>query len=927
MNKKKHILFSSAMAMALLSSCIDKYAEVDTDINPRGESIYVQLQNPDQTKLSGSFSTYLRLACDLNYTSVLSRTGSKTVFAANDEAFERFFSDNTWGVSSYDDLSEAQKKVLLYTSMLDNALLIGMLSNISTMTDGHDDVARGQAIKHETSISVIDTIARTSPADLPANNRYWAPYAENGLWTVQDGTPAMMVHFTNEQMTANNITTVGAGSDFEIITGEPYTEGDTYIYNDKVLHGDVACRNGYIHQMQDVLVAPGNMAQVIGGNSSTSLFSRMLNYYCAPYIDNDITRQYNDYAVNKNLPQKDAIYQWRYFSAVSQGQKALLADPNGLSVGNTLSFDPGWNGYYPNRTTSSSANYTLSDIGAMLVPDDEAIKTYFLPGGHGAYLMDIYGSHENTAENLAANLDDLFNTRPAIVTSFINNLMLSSFIESVPSKFSTLINDASEDLGMSLDLLRKNNGRYDVRIANNGVVYVLGKMIAPDKYESVMAPAATYPDMSVMNWALPDNDDLMKIAFKYFLTAMTANYAFFTPDDEAFDAWYIDPATLGHGGGTQAQALHFYYDATDSTQTSMANKFMHCDRYYYNNVSHQLGDRIGSVADMSDLKTQWTDLLNYHTIVLDADETLGKKHYYKTKHGGTIYLPTTAGKGDYVMAGGQLDNGLPKSKIEEIYTERNGTAYRIDHILQAPQNSVYKTLCSHSQFSEFLEICRGFDADALMAWAGISDETDEFGNSEQQQYVVFTSNYALGSTRIANACLDYNVKFFNTYNYTLYAPNNTAVEKAYAMGLPHWAEIEADYERYGDAATAAVRASAKKKIKALRDFVRYHFQVGAVYADNTVASGNFLSLCTDNLGVAIELKVQPNSGGGQIVVKDMAGNSVTVSTASGLLVNKMTRDYWFDTDRSQASKITTSSFCAVHEVSQPLCPNKNGRYD
>lgn len=374
---KKHILFgSAAVAVVLLASCMDKYSEVDTDVNPRGESIYVRLQSPDQSKLSGTFKTYLRLVDDLGYDAVLSRTGSKTVFPANDEAFERFFSSNTWGVSSYEDLSESQKKVLLYTSMLDNAILIGMLSNISTVTDGHADVARGQALKHETSLSVTDTVTNMAPDALPANNRYWKPYAQSGLNIVRDGTPAMMVHFTNEQMTANGITTVGEGSDFEILTGEPYAEGATYIYSDKVLHGDVACRNGYIHQMQDVLVSPGNMAQVVGSNSETSLFSRLLDYYCAPYPDADITRQYNDYAANKGLPLKDVICQWRYFSAVSQGRKALLADPDGLSVGNTLNYDPGWNGYYPSRTTSSAANYSLSDIGAMLVPDNDAVRTY-----------------------------------------------------------------------------------------------------------------------------------------------------------------------------------------------------------------------------------------------------------------------------------------------------------------------------------------------------------------------------------------------------------------------------------------------------------------------------------------------------------------------------------------------------------------------
>ena len=38
----------------------------------------------------------------------------------------------------------------------------------------------------------------------------------------------------------------------------------------------------------------------------------------------------------------------------------------------------------------------------------------------------------------------------------------------------------------------------------------------------------------------------------------------------------------------------------------------------------------------------------------------------------------------------------------------------------------------------------------------------------------------------------------------------------------------------------------------------------------------------------------------------------------GRMVNQMTRDYWFDRERTSASAITTSSFCAVHELATPL---------
>ena len=126
---KKFIICITLVCTGMVTSCVDKYEEVDADTKPEwlGESIYEELQKADQSRLTGTFNTYLRLVNDLDYAGTLSRTGSKTVFPANDEAFTRFFQNNSWGVKKYEDLSEAQKKLLLYSSMIDNALLVDML--------------------------------------------------------------------------------------------------------------------------------------------------------------------------------------------------------------------------------------------------------------------------------------------------------------------------------------------------------------------------------------------------------------------------------------------------------------------------------------------------------------------------------------------------------------------------------------------------------------------------------------------------------------------------------------------------------------------------------------------------------------------------------------------------------------------------------
>lgn len=883
---------------------------MDSDHKPAslGGSIYEELKNPNPDHLTGTFKTYLRLVDDLNYSSTLSRTGSKTVFPANDEAFERFFQSNKWGVTSYEELSNSQKKLLLYSSMIDNALLVSMLSNVSGGTDG---ITSGLGLKHPTSVSVIERLEHYyDAAQMPANNSWWKKYYQTGIDVVSDNTRPMMVHFTREQMVNNNITTVGENSDFSILTGEAYDEASkpAYIFNDRIINRDITCMNGYIQQLQDVLLPPGNMAQVLRDENETSIFSRMVDYFAAPYYDAATTNQYNDWAVANNVPTIDSIYQVRYLSSRSQNA-SLVVDPSGntMGQGRYLSYDPGWNQYYPAHANSSSIDYSITDMGAMFVPCDAAIKKYFLPGGSGAFLIDIYGTKDNTEANLLENLDSMYVKNPQVISAFIKNLQKNSFVETVPSKFESIINDASENMGMNLSYLKQNSdGKYDIKIANNGVIYILKDMIAPDEYQAVLAPASSYPDMRIMNWAIQDRKYL-GVDFKFYLLAMSANYAFFIPEDEAFNAYYIDPASLGH---QKPEVLHFYYN-------EKKNPVVRCDRYYYDVATGTLGDRIGEVADITQRSSQLVDILNYHTVLMESGETFGHNKYYKTKHGGEICLQGNGEAGSSIVSGAQIDNGAAPSVIKAVYNEKNGTAFRVSNIIQAPQNSVAKTLKNNDQFSEFYEACAGFSATDILKWAGISDETNSFGTTEQDQYIIFTSTYGTGKNAIKKACLDENVKMFNTYNYTLYAPDNAAMEEAYANGLPRWSNIQALFEEYGDEAPDNVRAEVLEQIKAIREFVRYHFQSISLYADKTVEGGTYQTLATNELGLAREIKV--SGGNDKIVVTDGAGiQHVVDANASGKVANAMARDYWFNNSAQSATAITTSSFCAVHEISKPF---------
>ena len=109
-NRRRFAPFWTGLACCALGcfySCNDGYDLMDEDPAWLGSSIY------DYLKSNGNYTNVVRMIDDLGYTEVLARTGSKTLFVADDDAYARFYNNRKWGVGSYEDLSVAQKKQLL----------------------------------------------------------------------------------------------------------------------------------------------------------------------------------------------------------------------------------------------------------------------------------------------------------------------------------------------------------------------------------------------------------------------------------------------------------------------------------------------------------------------------------------------------------------------------------------------------------------------------------------------------------------------------------------------------------------------------------------------------------------------------------------------------------------------------------------------
>ena len=121
----------------------------------------------------------------------------------------------------------------------------------------------------------------------------------------------------------------------------------------------------------------------------------------------------------------------------------------------------------------------------MLEPTDEAMNEYW-NNGAGAVLKDRYGTWDNVPDDVLAEL--------------INVNMLNSFSNSVPSKFSTVLNDANDELGLSKENVDS------VFFACNGAIYLTNKVFSPTAYISVSFPALVNENMSIINWAIKQLD-------------------------------------------------------------------------------------------------------------------------------------------------------------------------------------------------------------------------------------------------------------------------------------------------------------------------------------------------------------------------------------------------------------------------------------
>ena len=908
---------------ATVQSCRDEYYYDDREPDFLGASIYEYLEE------KGEFTYFLKVIEDLNYKEVLSKTGSKTLFVANDEAFLKGIKEE-WDIESYEQLTLAHKRLILNNAMLDNAYLLELMSS-TPASDEKSEPNIGRCLRQVTSAQTTDSIGLFYDADLPQNNPDWDKFRESGIRLALDGTQTMMVHFLEEQLYQNSIN----DEDLNIILNHRYdaTTKDAFIFDKKVINQNATCKNGYVHQLDGLLIAPSNMAEEIRTNGETSIFSRMLDRFAVPVPNTKLTSDFNRIYHYGDDANAEKVYEKRYYTTGSDRGTAsntgflTYADIDDLdhNAKGSLLFDPGWNEY---KAGTSGATTKENDMGVIFAPSDDALKTYFTVG-EGQALIERYG--RNVADRFGEGLLESIDSIPLEDIQYLmRNMMKNSFNSAVPSRFSSIMDDARDPMGVEKEHIEK------CIIANNGLIYITNAVYSPARYVAVTAPVMLSDSLNIANWAINQYE------YDKYLLAMGSHFSLVVPSDSCFK--YLDPKTIN-----DPIPMMYIFKYNKEAKTEAGKVF--AEQWECDPITLEPVKFVKNETGSTRLKNLLTNMYEYYIVV--GDFTNGNK-YHMTKGYGTIKVEYDATEDEVtkIFGGAEVEDNTYRA-IGHTYNQKNGKTYRLDEgMIQPPTKSVNKVMATTPEFAKFYELCSG-NEDVLYAFAPV-DKKGTVIEDSIARYRIFEN---LGG-------LDLNVRTFNTYHYTVYVPTNDQIDAAYEMGLPKWEDLEvealaiqaieaekADLElEYSDkngaegvtteeieallakidactAEVAAKKAELKASVELITNFVKYHFQDNSVYVDNlphSIKEGEEVKYVVNYETAALDevtkrfsvLTVQTQDG--TITVKgDIEGinNLCYVNNADGTegeLHNIMTRDIEFS-----GANIETSSYAVVHQILAP----------
>ncbi len=839
MNKFFRFFLQLSFLSILLGGCTNDYLYVKESPGWMGDNIYATL------KKDGRFTTYVNMLSkiDTSYTQILSRTGSRTVFVPTDSAFNVFFQDNPYGYHSVDDISKSMITTFVTFYTLENAYVTSVLgSSVGPVA--------GNCLRRTTTMEQY-TIPYVSK--FPDNPQF-AKFKGKSMYLM---TPNKwtLINFTQPYFNRNGV----VNEDFtKLYTGSNRKDGDVYIFNAKIIDGDITNKNGYIHALDKVVLPPASMYECMRDNDNISIFRRLVERFCQPKYDVGATS-----ALHKVNPTiTDSVYTIDFFNATR-----TLTD----ALGNQITVDPIAFSPAENGAQGVGVGSLPNDMPVMFVPSDQAMMDYL----KNSYLSG-FGSWDNVPDD--------------IIAKFVNTHLKKSFINSLPHKIESMIDDVKGDL-MELSWPDVTSST----VCRNGVVNVIDKVVAPRDFRTVVAPILKDSRTKIMNWLINNSANNTALKFNYYLTSLESGYVLFIPIDGCFTD-YIDP--VYYKDATKRCKYKFRYD--DSKKTVVAVKY---------NMS---GDSTGLVTDLALIQNRLADILDYHIVVMpkgQEDMTTGAT-FMETKGGSAFKISDISGARAFQGAG-NIENSEYVNILNKYGKSNgidNGTTYIVDKRIANTITSPYLVLKNNVQYPDF--------ADFYSLLSAFNDPNVTFFNSRKTFSTAMTTAGLLENVPpifFKSEGLDYNIPFFGQFNYTILVPTKAAIEVAIANGeIQTVDQINAIVSPDGIAAnTTTLKIEAIKKMIL---FLKNHFVDYSTYSDFN-GSKTFSTAAKDPVTKRFNEISITGTGNSLIINKDLANEANTVAGHTDI----MSRQYRITTD---LKNIATSSRVVIHSIGHVLTINQ-----
>jgi uncharacterized surface protein with fasciclin (FAS1) repeats len=241
------------------------------------QPIYQQLQ------AKGNFKNLLACIDKAGYKNILSASGYYTLFAPNDDAFQKFFTErNISGVAQIDSGTAQQ---IVTFSLVYNAFVKQRLSDYQSRTGWITNGAFRRRTANYRGFYTDTTLAR-QPVKAMSSNRNNTTGVN--YFTLGDNNNKYTTYFIDAYMGAKGL----SAADYNYFYPNSAFKGFN-IGAASVVNADMVAENGYIQETDRVLLPYPTVDQYLASNPQFSEFKKLFDKYMVQFVlNNDATNRY-----------------------------------------------------------------------------------------------------------------------------------------------------------------------------------------------------------------------------------------------------------------------------------------------------------------------------------------------------------------------------------------------------------------------------------------------------------------------------------------------------------------------------------------------------------------------------------------------------------------------------------------------------------